>query len=283
VAARAMHLVPSQASLFSAVAKYFVPTTVDALMRNLSVVLGARHYLREEHEHGLFQKVVRDAQLVALFDGSTVVNLSALGLQLPRLARHAAKLGADGATPLAEARCLFSVSEPVPPLDPRRIALVGHGQSTVMQGLEGVLAQSLPQLGSLVSAGTARALSARLGRLRSEIEREVELLAALARSGRDGSDSAALFDLAERHAALFAAAVCVQLWWYNRDRVDAFFASAEWLVVCLDRALQRAGPGNALEPFTTEPLLERLLQLDRQGLTTSLFPVPRGEGDGSGT
>lgn len=277
VTARALHVVPSQASLFSAVAKYFVPTTVDALMRDLSVILGARHYLREEHEHGLFQKVARDAQLVALFDGSTVVNLSSLGLQLPRLLRRAGTASDDRAR--VDAARLFSLQHAVTPLEPQRLSLNG-GQHTVMVGFERVLDECSTRLNALLAPDTARALAALLGRLQAEFERESDLWAALAVHGRDGSDSAALFALAQRHAALFSAAVCVQLWWYNRDGVDAFFASADWLVVCLDRALERAGSSTAREPIPTGPLLERLVDLDRRGLTTSLFPFPRGQGNG---
>jgi alkylation response protein AidB-like acyl-CoA dehydrogenase len=88
-AARALHAATGQLGLWSAVVKYFVPTTAEDLIRTLSVLLGARYYLREGHAGGVFQKVLRDNAVVSLFDGSTVVNLNAIGLELRNLARIA--------------------------------------------------------------------------------------------------------------------------------------------------------------------------------------------------
>ena len=81
-------MAPEQSSLWASIVKYFVPTTIETMIQNLSVVLGARYYMREEHEFGTFQRVLRDAAVVSLFDGSTVVNLHALMLQFRHLARR---------------------------------------------------------------------------------------------------------------------------------------------------------------------------------------------------
>jgi alkylation response protein AidB-like acyl-CoA dehydrogenase len=100
-AARALHVVPAQMSLWSAVIKYFVPTTIEQVIRDLSVVLGARYYVRVAHWEGIFQKLVRDNALVSLFDGSSVVNLHAIALQLRSLARRRTQVHADARTALA--------------------------------------------------------------------------------------------------------------------------------------------------------------------------------------
>ena len=53
---RSLHVVPEQSSLWASIVKYFVPTTtIKTMIQNLSVVLGARYYMREEHEFGTFQ------------------------------------------------------------------------------------------------------------------------------------------------------------------------------------------------------------------------------------
>src|SRR5262249_7880787 len=73
---RALHVVPEQMSVLAAVIKYFVPTAIDRLMRNVSVVLGARNYLREGHWWGIFQKLVRDTPVASVGHYSSVINLS---------------------------------------------------------------------------------------------------------------------------------------------------------------------------------------------------------------
>ena len=46
-ATRAIHVAPEQLSVWSAVVKYSVPTTIEAAITSLARVLGGRHYLRE--------------------------------------------------------------------------------------------------------------------------------------------------------------------------------------------------------------------------------------------
>ena len=81
-------------SVWSAVAKYFVPVRVEALVRELAVVPGARHYLREGHFFGHFQKLMRDNAVAGLFDGSTVINLNAISQQRGQLYESRAGSGA---------------------------------------------------------------------------------------------------------------------------------------------------------------------------------------------
>ncbi len=55
-AARTIHVAPEQMSVWSAVVKYFVPTTVENMIQDLSRVLGARYYLRESYGMEYFRK-----------------------------------------------------------------------------------------------------------------------------------------------------------------------------------------------------------------------------------
>src|SRR5207344_2012369 len=52
VTLRALHTIPAQTTTTAGVAKYFVPTTIGAALRALSVVLGAGRYQRAPHETG---------------------------------------------------------------------------------------------------------------------------------------------------------------------------------------------------------------------------------------
>ena len=98
-AARALQACPGQASVWSAVAKYLVPATVEKVMRDLSVVLGARFFLRDGHPWNMFQKMVRDSSIVSVFEGSTMVQLQALGLQLEQLTTEPATTGTRSEPP----------------------------------------------------------------------------------------------------------------------------------------------------------------------------------------
>ncbi|MFD0528738.1 acyl-CoA dehydrogenase family protein [Kitasatospora arboriphila] len=80
-AVRSLQLVPEQASVWSSVAKYLVPTMLERTMSQLNVVLGARFYLRDDPHHGIHQKMLRDLLVANFADGNTVVNLKNLALQ----------------------------------------------------------------------------------------------------------------------------------------------------------------------------------------------------------
>ncbi len=127
-ALRGLHVAPDQMSLASAVVKYFVPTTLEQMVRDVAVVLGARHYLRE----GPFQKVLRDIAVVSLFDGSTAVNLEGIALQLSRL-----KLDTPPQpSPDTEERLArrFDPHAALAPFEGRGLELIGPGTDDVLQG-----------------------------------------------------------------------------------------------------------------------------------------------------
>ena len=84
-AVRGLQANPGQVSVLSSVAKFFVPTLLERMTAQLSVVLGARLYLRSHPRFGIYQKMIRD-MLVAIFaDGNTVVNLKNVASQLTPL------------------------------------------------------------------------------------------------------------------------------------------------------------------------------------------------------
>jgi alkylation response protein AidB-like acyl-CoA dehydrogenase len=59
IAARAVHLLPTQAVLYASAVKYLVPKLVIAAVTRLSDLLGASFYLRDG-EFGMLQKLMRD-------------------------------------------------------------------------------------------------------------------------------------------------------------------------------------------------------------------------------
>jgi alkylation response protein AidB-like acyl-CoA dehydrogenase len=231
---RSFHVVPEQSSLWASIVKYFVPTTIETMIQNLSVVLGARYYMREEHEFGTFQRVLRDAAVVSLFDGSTVVNLHALMLQFRHLARRGVR--GDQGSRLGQ---IFDMNTAVPAWNGQRLSLVSTQANDALEGIE----YSLEHLKSERAENTANP---------AEIDRILAFGKKLMHEIRAHSDnfaesefehghlqSAAMFRAAQRYCALHAAASCLHSWIWNRTNSSAFFASGAWLVPALARIFDK--------------------------------------------
>ncbi|MGI3203474.1 acyl-CoA dehydrogenase family protein [Streptomyces sp. GLT-R25] len=84
-ATRTVQLRPEQASVTAAAVKYLVPRLLSRTVRDLSVVLGARFYLREG-EHAVFGKHLRDLPVLSLGHAGPTACLATLIPQLRRLA-----------------------------------------------------------------------------------------------------------------------------------------------------------------------------------------------------
>ncbi len=261
--ARALHVAPEQLSLWSSVQKYFVPTRTKQALDQLTVVLGARHYLRDEHWSGIFQKMARDASLVALFDGSTVVNLSLLAAQLPELTKRAASE--------QTLRELFDLQRPLPAFELSRLKLASE-RDDIAAGL-GLALSRLQR--EPVEAGLKQHLLALTASLCSQ---QRELASAFAQGERDdgraGQTSPAHFRLAERHCALHAASCALQTWLHNRPHLDRFFAAGEWLALALTKLAEQAGaPAHALPTAYRERTFRRLVQLYAEQRQFSILPL----------
>ncbi|MGH2416590.1 MAG: acyl-CoA dehydrogenase, partial [Microcystaceae cyanobacterium] len=134
-AARGFHVVPEQFSVWASVVKYFVTTQLETMIDHVYVVLGSRFYMREEHDWGIFQKVLRDNSIISMFDGSTVVNLHALILQLRPLTKYRARRKPQTLAEIqARLETIFSLGKPVPTFNPEKLELFGRGADDPLQG-----------------------------------------------------------------------------------------------------------------------------------------------------
>jgi hypothetical protein len=242
-AARAMHLAPGELSLWSATARYFVPATIETMLSNLTVVLGARSYLREGHWHGLFQKVVRDHAQLGLFDGDPAVNLEVIAGQLRLLSER------RGQPCDAEARSrlmgqIFGLSQTLPRFDAGRFSEETRG-SDLLAGV-GLLRRELAMLkerdGGKPDAFLLGQLIGLIGRV-AEMEAacEAERSRIETQYGGEAERSGEMLKLAARTCALRAALACGYLWLHNCDELGAFFAAGDWLVLCLARVVDPEG------------------------------------------
>ncbi|HKV37016.1 MAG TPA: acyl-CoA dehydrogenase [Pyrinomonadaceae bacterium] len=255
--ARSIHVEPEQMSVRSAIAKFFVPTTVEKILKSLSVVMGARQYLRQEHCDGVFQKIYRDNGILSLFDGSTAVNLHAIGAQLGQLTRRVEPENTELSGRLAR---IFSLTQTLPEFDTAALELHNRGRDSVLQGLK----LSFEKLSSIESKdATLELIIDRTQSIMIEVERQRECVAAsLSENGFNKSPE--MFEQAEKYCALEAAACCVHMWVHNREELGEFFRRGDWLVLSLERLLMKLGRRRAILPTEHEQRvaaeLERLYQ-----------------------
>ena len=272
--ARGFHVIPEQFSVWAAVVKYFVTTRLESVVNNVSVVLGARFYFREEHDWGIFQKTLRDNSIISMFDGSSIVNLHALILQFRQIAKYRARRTdkiMDGIQSRLET--IFSLEKPVPRFEPEKLELFGRGADDVLQGLE----IALGQLADLKDESEIDAeVLDKIGTLTSVILEELDAFDQIIGNSKFefGHDqSPELFELAKKYCTLHTAAACVHMWIYNRKVLGDFFAKGEWLVLCLHRLLSpwRMMPG-VFSPVYSENVAQELLKLHRENKMFSIVP-----------
>ncbi len=279
-AARGFHVATNQFSVWSAVDKYFVPVTLEKVMKDTSVVLGSRFYMRDEHDSGVFQKALRDSAIISMFDGSSVVNLHALILQRRQLAKARVKIR-DKPKKLAAMKARlaqsFSLDKDVPTFEPNKLELISRGADDVMQGLEFAL-EKLAELESSNDSTVDKAVLSQvleLGQvILEELDAQDELIARSAfEHGHDQSFES--FELAKQYCYLHAAIAAILMWVHNRQlpELGDFFAKGEWLVLSLHRLLSHFRLSLTPPPAAYhENVAQHLLQLHQTDRMFSIVP-----------
>ncbi|NCS25470.1 MAG: acyl-CoA dehydrogenase family protein [Microcystis aeruginosa BS13-02] len=273
-AARGFHIIPEQFSVWASVVKYFVTVRLEEMVNSVYVVLGSRFYMREEHEFGIFQKLLRDNSIISMFDGSSIVNLHALILQLRPLTKYRAKRNSRTMSALkTRLETIFSLEKSVPPFEPNNLELFGRGMDDSLQGLEIALdmleglknsdeidpeiLENLLILGNLV-----------LEELNAHDE---QISQSKFEYGHDQSPE--LFEIAKKYCTLHAAAACLHTWLYNRSILGEFFARGEWLLLSLHRLLRTLRPlPYTLSEVYVENVAQELLKLYQKNQHFSIVP-----------
>ena len=233
---RSVQAIPEQMSILSSVIKYFVPTTLENTIRNLAVLLGARHFLREGDYFGIFQKILRDSAIASLFEFSTVINLDIIVHSLGKLVRL--ETSAEDRDRLASAFCL---SKELPPFAFESLKASSHARNDVFHGLE----RAVDLLGKTAKQRSidplARDQLPLLGvRLLEEARRLRDSVENVLETDLGRLTSPELFELAKRYCALHAASACLHMWCYNEW--NGFFSGGTWVVLCLNRILRNMNP-----------------------------------------
>jgi alkylation response protein AidB-like acyl-CoA dehydrogenase len=253
ITARALTLAPRRASLWAAVTKYLVPNLSERVVRDASVVLSARSYLREGVGDGIFQKVARDIVITSIFEGTQLVQLSMIASQLAQLVRIGRQ---DGERVDLDRLC--DLGMPAPAWDPSTIGfrIADPGGDELVERWFGQ-----PDNSEEVLAAGPRARAA-LRSLRNQARVLQRNLAT--------TPTTADLSLARRHCVLHAAACCLQIWRTSRSVLAPEAAGGEWLALCLERLVgdDSASGGADLEASVCDWMYG---QLDR-GELFSIMP-----------
>ncbi|EAZ90037.1 acyl-CoA dehydrogenase [Crocosphaera chwakensis] len=273
-AARGFHIIPEQFSVWASVTKYFVTTQIETMINSVYTVLGSRFYMREEHDWGIFQKVLRDNSIISMFDGSTVVNLHALMLQFRQLTKQRSRRKPEAIADLQKRlEAIFSLEQPLPSFHGEKLELFGRGADDPLQGLEIALQQleALKETTDIDEEVLEKVMV--LGSLvLEELNAHDELIAnSKFEYGHDQSPE--LFEVAKTYCTLHAAACCLQMWLYNRTILGDFFAQGEWLVLSLHRLLRTIRPlPYSISDAYVENTAQELLKLYKEDKLFSIVP-----------
>lgn len=283
-AARGFHVVPRQFSVWSAVDKYFVPVTLEKMQQDISVVLGARFYMRDEHDHGVFQKMLRDSSIISVFDGSSVVNLHSLILQRRQLAKARGRRKDKDLAPLQDRlRNSFDLSTDLPPFAPQRLELISRGADDVLHGLEPALEQLEALKGEATVDPALLAILQEQGSLLLKVlnDQDADIANSAFEHGHDQSFES--FEQAKHYCRLHAATACLHMWLHNRERLGDFFAQGLWLVLCIERLLAQLVPQRPAIPAEYyETVAVELLKLHREDKMFSIVPFQLATGAATG-
>jgi alkylation response protein AidB-like acyl-CoA dehydrogenase len=274
-AARGFSLIPQQFSVWASVVKYFVTTQLETTINNIYPVLGSRFYMREEHDFGMFQKILRDNSIISMFDGSTVVNLHALMLQFRQLTKQRRRRQPETMRAIAKRlEQIFYLVHPAPNFDGTQLELFGRGMDDPLHGLEISLRklEELPQNSDFDPDLVSKLIN--LGNLVLEELDAHDLAIANSKFEFGHEQSPEMFEIAKKYCILHASACCLHMWLYNRNLLGDFFARGEWLVLSLHRLLRTIRPlPYTISELMLENVAQELVKLHQENKLFSIVPI----------
>ncbi|QKW11550.1 acyl-CoA dehydrogenase [Verrucosispora sp. NA02020] len=257
VAARALHLLPGQTSMYASAVKYLVGKRLMDAMHQLSLVLGAHFYLREGR-YAIFQKLLRDLAPAGFGHAARVACLGTMLPQVPLLARRG-WVHPEPADP-----ALFRIGEELPELPFARLRVSAGG----LDGLAGSLGAAVDRLtGDEPEQQRLRRLA---GQFTAELGDLAEAGAALHPSDLGVDARVEVLDLPARYATVLAASACLNVWLARDD-------DPAWVTGALDRLARSLGrPGDDRAGDHREPLYQELAarHAERRSFDLSRRPLP---------
>lgn len=271
-ASRMLHVRPAAFTLPSAVVKRIATEAAGRILQACADLQASRSVLTG-HPHGLLAKLRRDVDTVRYIDTSPAATLRLLASQLPALSAAPGRRPAQAV--LDASASTFTLGAELAPYRPDRLDLATRDDDAL--SAVQLLAEPVAELLALSSDPLAVRASALAHRLRSRLlALSDRVRAGSLTPSRDGG-LRALDDAAEL-ATLYAAACCLQLWWFNRDQAvwGQPPGSLQWLVPAL--AVLVDGP--AADVADLDPAITLLSDLDERALLFSVVPVPLAQSGG---
>ncbi|WP_239516030.1 MULTISPECIES: acyl-CoA dehydrogenase [unclassified Streptomyces] len=261
VAARALHLLPGETSLYAAAAAALLPKVLSETMHDLSTVLGSQLYAREGAV-GIFAKHLRDVPAAGLGHAGAAACRATVVPQLGSLARGAWFTGEEA--PAA----LFRPAGPLPPF--RYGALVPAGGRDSLSASLLAFAAAVPG-----TTREERALRAPADLLVRELRDLRGRVLALPPPEAGRPTSPAWFALGDRHALVLAGAAVLGVWWHARAAGDAFLGDPSWAAAALHRVARRLGlrPGE-LPASCADRVHREVLARFGEGRSYDLYDAP---------
>jgi alkylation response protein AidB-like acyl-CoA dehydrogenase len=268
--ARSLSVCPDRLSLWSTVVKYLVPSIAEDIFTSVGRVLGARSFLREGVASGVFPKLQQDHAIAGIFDGTTHVNLFSIGAQLPRVAERAGEFGPEADALLAQ---LFGWTDDAPVWEPtgRRLQLTNAGRDEITASWTPSAAKAREIAHKELDPGAADLLTGLLDQL-TAVRRDLH--SRILKADPDPQSLPAM-RAAAAHCLLHAAASCLNAWLYGRQNAGGAFADGAWLILCLQRVLQRLGREVELDGPSAVWLEGEMLAELEAGRTVSLIDLAR--------
>jgi len=269
---RALHVLPEQMSVYSAVVKYFVPHTIKRMLYDLSIILGARFYVTEG-EYAIFQKLLRDFPVVSFGHAGTVICQASVIPQLQFLANKSWKKPLENQEHLRE---IYTFTNDLPRFQGERLKITNNGKDDIICSLKSLLKeQSISyQFGELNQI--SRNLRSLIILFNSELDNLIQEVEQLNHDSKNALFEPQAFKLVEKYAIILAAIACINTFLYNRHHADSFFQSGKWLVAALKHLLNKLSP-NLFVPsteFEEEILQEMIVRMnDAYSFTITHSPV----------
>jgi alkylation response protein AidB-like acyl-CoA dehydrogenase len=239
VAARSIHLLPREASVYAAAVKYAVSGAMLRAVDRLSTVLGAEFYQRAN----VFQKLLRDLKPIGFGHAARAACQTTILPQLGMAARRPLQRGDD--VPAA----LFELDADLPPIPFDSLTITARGRDPLGASLPALANEWLPDA----------TLREHLAHFASELETVRDECARLAPHDLTITADPYAYDLVARYVKVLVATSCARMWWHNRES-DTFLANPVWPAAVLTRL--RTGGGRvekSLPEGLTGPLFAELL------------------------
>lgn len=225
-AARHANFLVDEMSIVSTIAKGKVPSMVATQLSLLEEQMGARGFLEDLFADGAFEKLIRDHQIVPIFDGSTLVNRVGLSQHLTNLAKMFKK-GTFAKEKLDSIGCWESEVESV---DFGSLSLISRKGCSLVQSIPNLVRRALDeQAKDVVDHCLAPVLSSFLRLTEKIIGSASELVL------NQKQASINEIALAKQYECLFVGASCIQFWLSNPRLRELRGVNQHWLTLCLEK------------------------------------------------